>query len=150
MRPERMTVVLDTASGVTSNSEELVTKMTSASPGVSLVRPSQGSAWVRLGRSGRLRSRPCLFFLRWWRPGGEFASSYPSLCYEGRGISSSWTGHTPGGAECGRHGDAEAACFGVAGPWWGRIRWDRLDWDGGLKHGRPGWFSAVLRRPSRA
>ena len=40
-------MLLDSGSGVASISEELISKMTSASPGVSLVRPFQGSARVR-------------------------------------------------------------------------------------------------------
>ena len=46
-KPEIVNVFLDSGSGVTSTSEELISKMTSASPGVSLVRPFQGSARVR-------------------------------------------------------------------------------------------------------
>ena len=46
-KPETVNVLLDLGSGVTSISEELISKMTSASPGVSLVRPFQGSARVR-------------------------------------------------------------------------------------------------------
>ena len=88
-KPETVNVPLDSGSGVTSISEELISKMTSESPGVSLVRPFQGSARVRnaFGEEHGIRTRPYPFFSRWRRHREESVSSFPSSCCLGWGTS---------------------------------------------------------------
>ena len=86
-KPERVNVLLDSGSGVTSISEELISKMMSASPGVSLVRPFQGSARVRnaFGKEQAITHETTPLLLTLATPWGSVRFQLPFVVLPGLG-----------------------------------------------------------------